>query len=81
MKKSARSTVNSQRKPAKLALNNGNRYINRFRGGGRPGRPPNQQLTMCFAGRPVCAPYGSCCFKINLQKLISIGCWPLTVDS
>ena len=29
----------------------------------------------------ACAPYGLCCFKINLQKLISIGCWPLTVDS
>mgnify|MGYP001778648413 FL=1 len=66
--------VNGQRKPAKLALNNGNRYINRFCRGGRPGRPPNQQLTMCFAGRRACAPYSLCCFKINLQKLISIGC-------
>ena len=66
--------VNGQRKPAKLALNNGNRYINRSCRGGRPGRPPNQQLTMCFAGRRACAPYGLCCFKINLQKLISIGC-------
>ncbi|WP_337610224.1 hypothetical protein, partial [Acidaminococcus fermentans] len=55
-------------------LNNGNRYINRFRRGGRPGRPPNQPLTMCFARQPACAPYGLCCFKINLQKLISIGC-------
>ena len=47
---------------------NDNRYINHFRKGGRPGRPPNQQLTMCFAGRRACAPYGLCCFKINLQN-------------
>jgi len=39
-----------------------------------PGGPPNQRLTMWFAGRRACAPYGLCCFKINLQKLISIGC-------
>jgi len=51
-----------------LSTVNGNRYINRFRRGDRPGRPPNQQLTMCFAGRRACAPYGLCCFKINLQN-------------
>jgi len=38
------STVDGQRRPAKLALNNGSRYINRSCRGDRPGRPPNQQL-------------------------------------
>ena len=60
--------VNGQRKPAKLALNNGNRYINRFRRGDRPGRPPNQQLTMCFAGQPACRPLQFMLFKINWQN-------------
>ena len=51
---------NSRRKPAKLALDNGNGCINRSRRGGRPGRPPNQQLIICYAGRRACAPYGLC---------------------
>ena len=60
--------------PYQRSAVNGNSRINRSRRGDRPGRPPNQQLTMCFAGRRACTPYGLCCFKINLQKLISIGC-------
>ncbi|ADB46574.1 YadA-like family protein [Acidaminococcus fermentans DSM 20731] len=43
-------------------------YINRSCRGGRPGRPPNQRLSVCFAGRRACAPYGLCCFKINLPN-------------
>ena len=43
-------------------------YINRSCRGGRPGRPPNQRLSVCFLGRRACAPYGLCCFKINLPK-------------
>ena len=31
-------------------------YINRSCRGGRPGRPPNQRLSVCFAGRRACAP-------------------------
>ena len=65
--------VNGQRKPAKLALNKG--YVNRSCRGGRPGRPPNQQLTMCFAGQPACAPYSLCCLKsigkIDFHRLLS----------
>ena len=42
------------------------RVLSPFQGDtGRDGR---------LAGRRACAPYSLCCFKINLQKLISIGC-------
>jgi hypothetical protein len=40
---------------------------NRFCRGGRPGRPSNHRLSVVFAGRPACGPYGSG-FKINWQN-------------
>ena len=49
------SAVNDPRKPAKLALNNGNSCINRSRRGGRPGRPQN---AWAFSGLADC-PYAS----------------------
>ena len=63
------SAVNCQlpKEASKLALNKGNNWINRTCRGSRPGCPPNQKLTMCFAGRRACAPYGLCCLKINLK--------------
>ncbi|MDY4147452.1 MAG: hypothetical protein SOX98_06020, partial [Acidaminococcus fermentans] len=38
-------------------------------------RPPAKSaVDHVFCGATGLRPYGLCCFKINLQKLISIGC-------
>ena len=67
------STVNGQRKPAKLAVNNGNRYINRFRRGRQAPPPAKSAVDHVLCEAPGLRPYGlSFLFQNQFAKLISL---------